>query len=299
MSYLNLFFAWSIVFLCISAHLYAKENDKKHAFFWGLMIMGWSGFALSHFLSVLGINSSEPLLLLLKNVAYIFVIFAVLNYLNPYPRTSTKEYTLNWSTKNLGLKHIIVFLSAIILGILLAWYGVLDASFLGIKGVSFLYLSIAFLVPFTLWFGGWGILAAYTAGACGAGILSGLSLNTSLVLGLADVIEVVIPLIMYRTLAKRMDISPLGKGILNNKNWVSNWAFYLSFAVVIPSILGGFIGIMILYWTKTLTADLIAPAWFSWSAGNIVVLTVLGPLLMQFISPWLEKYDLTTRGIWS
>ncbi|MCX5751243.1 MAG: MASE1 domain-containing protein [Candidatus Saganbacteria bacterium] len=299
MSYLNLFFAWSIVFLCISAHLYSKDNDKKYSFFWGLMMVGWTGFALSQSIAVFGPPSGIPLLMLLSNLAYIFIIFAVLNYLNPYPRTSTEEYSLKWGTKNLEPKNLIIYLSAIILGIILSWYGVLDATFLGIKGVSSLYFSIAFLMAFTLWFGGWGILAAYIAGVFGAGILSGLPLNTSLLLGLADVVEVVIPFIMYRTLARLMDINPSGKGILNNKNWVSNWAFFLSFAVVIPSIVGGFVGVMILYLTKSITVDLIAPAWFSWSVGNIVVLTVIGPLLMQFVSPWLEKYDLTTKGIWS
>ena len=205
-SYLNLFFSWSIVFLCLSAHLYAKDNDKKYAFFWGLMMVGWIGFALSHSLAVFGFDLNDPMPMLIRNLSYIFIVFAVLNYLNPYPRTSIEEYSLKLGTKNLEPKHFIVYASAIILGVLLSWYGVLDASFIGIKGVSFLYLCIAFLVPFALWFGGWGILAAYVAGVCGAGLLSGLPLNTSLILGFADVVEVTIPFIMYRTLARKMGI---------------------------------------------------------------------------------------------
>ena len=56
------------------------------------------------------------------------------------------------------------------------------------------------MIAFTLWFGVWGAVAAYVGCVIGAGIPAGLPLSVNLYWSLADLWQVLIPLIAFALL---------------------------------------------------------------------------------------------------
>ena len=59
-------------------------------------------------------------------------------------------------------------------------------SFNFAPGTAYLYVSIAFMIVFALWFGMYGAIAAYAGCFIGAGLLSGLPLDLNIVWSLTD-----------------------------------------------------------------------------------------------------------------
>ena len=55
--------------------------------------------------------------------------------------------------------YVVILVALILLNVLLARFGVI-ARPIGL-GCSGLYFSVAFMIAFALWFGAWGVIAAY------------------------------------------------------------------------------------------------------------------------------------------
>lgn len=51
-----------------------------------------------------------------------------------------------------------------------------------------MYTAAAFMIAFALWFGGWGVLAAYIGCFIGTGMLMGLPVEVNLYWSLADLL---------------------------------------------------------------------------------------------------------------
>jgi len=56
-------------------------------------------------------------------------------------------------------EHIAIFIGLVIVNTLLAAFGEISTKVA--PGVSAFYIAVAFMIAFALWFGGWGVLAAY------------------------------------------------------------------------------------------------------------------------------------------
>jgi hypothetical protein len=75
--------------------------------------------------------------------------------------------------------YVAILVVLIIINSLLARFGVI-AYPMAPGGVG-LYLAVAFMIAFALWFGAWGAIAAYTGCFIGcAGVLGGLPLDVNL-----------------------------------------------------------------------------------------------------------------------
>jgi hypothetical protein len=74
---------------------------------------------------------------------------------------------------NVGILLLITVVNS-----LLARFGVIACP-IG-PGSSGLYFSVAFMIPFTLWFGAWGAIAAYLGCFIGAGVLAHMPLTLNL-----------------------------------------------------------------------------------------------------------------------
>ena len=70
---------------------------------------------------------------------------------------------------------LVLTIGLIIINTLLARLAVLAFPFSVeqhvVSGVSYLYIAVAFMILFTLWFGGYGAIAAYAGCFIGAGVL--------------------------------------------------------------------------------------------------------------------------------
>ncbi len=76
---------------------------------------------------------------------------------------------------------VILTLGLIIINIILARLSVLAIP-AGMAGVSTIYIAVAFMILFTLWFGAYGAIAAYAGTFVGSGLLSSIPPDVALYL---------------------------------------------------------------------------------------------------------------------
>ncbi len=174
----------------------------------------------------------------------------------------------------------------------LSW---LSSTFLssGIPIVSFLFVAIGFGIPFAIWFGGWAFVIAYIGNAVGAGILSGLPLPIALWFGTVDLIQLGLPMLLYRLLAKRFGVDPIGKDVFTPRGFI----FFFLCAVLPGNIIGGAYGNAILItWTHFIPDASYNIAWLTWSLSNIVLATIIGSILLKSLGPVVERSGLTVHN---
>jgi|SRR5665811_1436796 len=94
--------------------------------------------------------------------------------------------------------YLIILIILIILNSLLSRFAIITWQIA--PGVAGLYFAVAFMIAFTLWFGVWGAIAAYIGCFIGAGMTGGLPPGVNVYWSLADLWQVLIPLIAFKTL---------------------------------------------------------------------------------------------------
>ena len=170
----------------------------------------------------------------------------------------------------------------------LAW---ISAKFMqsGTSGVSLVYIAVAFMILFTLWFGLYGAIAAYIGSLLG-GILTTDSLlqhpEIAVIWAFAGLLEVLIPLIAVRkfdvdlTLQSRRD-----------------WTIVLLFGVLINNLVGAAWGVFTLTLLPGSTINF-ASAFSTWLVGNIIVSIILVPLALRLLTEKVNKSRLFVRKYW-
>jgi integral membrane sensor domain MASE1 len=170
----------------------------------------------------------------------------------------------------------------------LAW---ISAKFMqsGTSGVSLIYIAVAFMILFTLWFGLYGAIAAYIGSLLG-GILSTDSLlqhpEIAVIWAVAGLLEVLIPLVAVRkfdvnlTLQSRRD-----------------WTIVILFAVLINNLVGAAWGVFTLTLLPESTINF-ASAFSTWLVGNIIVSIILVPLALRLLTEKVTKSRLFVRKYW-
>ena len=179
----------------------------------------------------------------------------------------------------------------------LSWLAILTLPLPGVPVVSTVFLAIGFGIPFAIWFGGWAFVIAYIGNFVGAGLLSTppLPLPIALWFGTVDLLQLGLPMLLYRTLAKRFGISPIGKDIYTIRGFV----FFIVCAVLPNNILGGLYGNFILVQTGVAPSNTFLLGWYTWSISNTIVTPIIGSLLLKTLGPVVERFGLTVRNAFS
>ena len=170
----------------------------------------------------------------------------------------------------------------------LAW---ISAKFMqsGTSGVSLVYIAVAFMILFTLWFGLYGAIAAYIGSLLG-GILSTDSLlqhpEIAVIWAFAGLLEVLIPLIAVR----KFDVDLT----LQSRR---NWTIVLLFGVLINNLVGAAWGVFTLTLLPESTINF-ASAFSTWLVGNIIVSIILVPLALRLLTEKVNKSRLFVRKYW-
>ncbi|HEX4206309.1 MAG TPA: hypothetical protein VHZ51_19335 [Ktedonobacteraceae bacterium] len=202
-------------------------------------------------------------------------------------------YTLRY-TGGPSLNQLVVVAVATALYTVLSWLAVIVTPS-GFAGVSSIFLAIGFGLPFALWFGGWAFVIAYIGNFVGAGLLTGTPLLVAIPFGAADFIQLCLPMILYRLLASRFGLSPIGKDVFTLRGFL----FFLCCAVLPNNILGGLYGNFVLIAGGLSKPSLLIPAWAEWSGSNIVVTIVIGSILLATLGPIVERFGLTVRNLFN
>ena len=200
------------------------------------------------------------------------------------------NYTLRF-TGAPSLGQLVAVAVATAVYTVLSWLAVISLPS-GVPIVSAVFLAIGFGIPFAIWFGGWAFVIAYIGNFVGAGLLSTLPLPIALWFGTVDLIQLGVPMILYRTLAKRFGVSPIGKDVYTVRGFI----FFILCAVLPNNIIGGLYGNYILVQTGVATSNTILLGWFTWSLSNTVVTLIIGSILLKTLGPVVERFGLTIRN---
>ena len=164
----------------------------------------------------------------------------------------------------------------------------------GIPVVASIFIAIGFGIPFAIWFGGWGFVIAYIGNFIGAGLLATppLPLPIALWFGTVDLIQLGLPMLLYRTFASRFGVSPIGKDVYT----VRGFLFFVVCAVLPNNIIGGLYGNYILVQTGYAPSNTFLLGWFTWSLSNTIVTLIIGSILLKTLGPIVERFGLTVHN---
>jgi hypothetical protein len=158
----------------------------------------------------------------------------------------------------------------------------------GAAGVSTLYFAVAFMILFTLWFGAYGAIAAYSGTLIGSGLLNpAIPPVVAIYWSIAGLLQVLIPLVAFRTF--KVDLT------LENRR---DWTLLLLFGVLINNIVGAAWGASTLALGNVIVASQIVSVFTLWLIGNIIVTIIIVPLALRHLTPKIQKSKLFVRYYW-
>lgn len=201
--------------------------------------------------------------------------------------------SINYSLRFTGapsMGQLVAVAVAAAVYIVLSWISV--SFFASIPLVSTIFIAIGFGIPFAIWFGGWAFVIAYLGNAIGAGLLVATPLPLALLFGTVDLIQLGLPMLLYRLFARRFGVSPIGKDVFTPRGFI----FFVLCAVLPNNIIGGLYGNFLLVQSGTINWNAFPLGWLTWSLSNIVVTLVIGSVLLATLGTVVERFGLTTRN---
>ncbi|HMK15852.1 MAG TPA: hypothetical protein VK450_02910 [Methanomicrobiales archaeon] len=183
-------------------------------------------------------------------------------------------------------EHIAIFIGIVIADTLLAAFGEISTPVA--PGVSAFYIAVAFMIAFALWFGGWGVLAAYIGCVLGAGVTGGIPPVVNLYWSLADVWQVLIPLAAFRAFQA-------GIGLRAGRDL----GIFLAFGWFLNNLAGAAWGSVTLAIGGVLPWSEVPASFANWFTGNLVVTLVITPALLLLLTSRIRKAGLLVRGTWA
>jgi hypothetical protein len=202
------------------------------------------------------------------------------------------QYGLKWNPNPpVTVPQLVAYALATGVYTVLAWISVVTGP-IQIPGIGGLFIAMGFGVPFAMWFGFWGLVMGFLGTAIGAGILAGLPLPLSIAFGVGDIILFGSLLLLYRGLAKRFGVDPIGKDVFTPKGFI----FFMIVGAFIPHVLGGLYGVPLLYVAGFVPQDMLVLSFLGMIAGNFIVVMVVAPILLRLLGPVVERMGLTNFG---
>ena len=184
-----------------------------------------------------------------------------------------------------GYIYIVILLILIIVNTLLARFAIITGA-IG-PGVAKFYFAVPFMIVFTLWFGAWGAVAAYLGCFIGAGMLGAMPFNVNLYWSLADVWQVVVPLLAFRELRANV-------GLKTRKDLI----VFLLFGWVLNNLVGAGWGSISLAIGELASWRDVPVLFASWFSTNLLVTLVIAPLTLRYATPFILKSGLYIQKYW-
>jgi hypothetical protein len=184
---------------------------------------------------------------------------------------------------------VILTLILIVIDTLLAWVSVTIFPTVGGGIVSWLFIAVAFMILFTLWFGLYGAIAAYVGTLVGSGLMVSEVLNQHPLVAVlwagAGLLQVLIPLAAVRS----FDVN------LSMEN-PRDFTYIFLFGVVINNIISAAWAA----WTLSLADATVnmGTVFSAWFIGNAVVCLIIVPLGLRLFTPKIEKSRLYVKNYW-
>lgn len=183
---------------------------------------------------------------------------------------------------------VILTLILILIDTILAWLSTAIFPTVGIASISWLYIAVAFMILFTLWFGAYGAIAAYVGTLAGSGLMISESLSqhpeVAVVWALAGLFQVLIPLVAVRSF-----------GVNPALEEPRDYTYILIFGVIVNNLVGAAWGVWTLHLAEPVPFETAFPAWF---IGNAVICILIVPLFLKLFTPVITKTRLYVKNYW-
>ncbi|UGV40819.1 hypothetical protein J7W08_00250 [Methanococcoides orientis] len=183
--------------------------------------------------------------------------------------------------------YLNIFLFLILANSLLSRFAVINFTSSPATGVSNMYVAVAFMIVFALWYGIGGALAAYLGCIVGAGILADMPTSLNIIWSLADLWQVLIPLIAFSyfkvnlRLRTRRDV-----------------VYFLVFAVFLNNIIGASWGTYMLAINGIITYEELFLTFERWFTGNVIATILIVPFLLRYITPYIQQTESYVENYW-
>jgi hypothetical protein len=173
---------------------------------------------------------------------------------------------------------------------LLAWLSVKLAP-ASASGVSWIFMAVACMILFTLWFGAYGAIAAYVGTLVGSGFLASdrlvLHPEVAIIWAIAGLLQVLIPLVAFHTF--KVDL------LLENRR---DRILFLVFGVLVNNIIGAAWGTLTLSIGNIIKTGDIPSIFSAWLIGNIIVTILIVPLALRYLTPKIQTSKLFVKYYW-
>jgi hypothetical protein len=183
---------------------------------------------------------------------------------------------------------VILTFVLILIDTILAWLSVTVFPTIGGGVISWLFIAIAFMILFTLWFGGYGAIAAYVGTLVGSGLLVSETLVHNPLIALlwagAGLFQVLIPLVAVRSFEVDLTMS-------NPRDYT----YVILFAAIINNLVGALWAIWTLSLIETVSFTTAFTAWF---IGNAVICILIVPLSLKLFTERVQKSRLFVKTYW-
>jgi integral membrane sensor domain MASE1 len=157
-----------------------------------------------------------------------------------------------------------------------------------LSGIAYIFPAVAFMILFTLWFGGYGAIAAYVGTLVGSGLMASEALSqnpgVAVLWAVAGLLQVLIPLVAVRSF--EVDLT------MENRR---DYTYIILFGVVINNIVGAAWGAWSLAFVEP---GAMGSIFVTWLVGNIIVTILIVPLALKFFTPTARKSRLFVKSYW-
>ena len=181
-------------------------------------------------------------------------------------------------------RNLIILLVVAIINALLSHFAAV--AWPSAPGIAALYFAVAFMIPFTLWFGAWGAIAAYAGCVIGVGLFT-MPLSVNLYWSLADLWQVLIPLVAFRRF--HADV-----GLKTGRDFL----IFLIFGWLLNNLAGAVWGSTMLSVGGISTWNSVPTTLVVWFAGNLIVTVVITTALLKYVKPYIAKPGLLVKEYW-
>lgn len=182
---------------------------------------------------------------------------------------------------------VILALVLIIIDTILAWLSVTLIPTVVGGVVSWVFIAVAFMILFTLWFGAYGAIAAYVGSLVGSGLLVSETLaanpHIALIWAVAGLLQCLIPLVAVRSFGVDLTLA-------NPRDYT----YIILFGVIINNLVGAAWGV----WTLSLVETVTFTSFIAWFVGNAVTCIIIVPLFLKLFTEKVQKNRLFVKRYW-
>jgi hypothetical protein len=185
---------------------------------------------------------------------------------------------------------LLLVIGLILICTLLAWLSLLVSHLISPTlpaSVSMIFIAAAFMLIFTLWFGMYGAIAAYAGSFIGSGLLSGMPVTVALYFSLANLWQVLIPLIAFR-------IFDVHAGM----EFTRDLFHLVLFGTILNNVIGAAWGSVALAIGGVIGWSQVMSVFTAWLIGNVIVTIIIVPVVLRHFTPRVEKSKVFVKSYW-